>query len=79
MIFPDWTLSLWEEALTGTDDCLLKAEEIQKDFKEYVEDNGVVLAVCGGYQLLGNYYQTSDGLSLAWSWWICTPSRSQAV
>lgn len=39
-----------------------KLKEIQKDFKEYVEDNGVVLAVCGGYQLLGNYYQTSDGI-----------------
>ena len=35
--------------------------EIRKDFKEYVEDNGVVLAVCGGYQLLGHYYDTDDG------------------
>ena len=26
--------------------------EIQKEFKAYVEDNGVVIAVCGGYQLL---------------------------
>ena len=34
---------------------------IQKDFKEYVEDNGVVIAVCGGYQLLGHYYDTSEG------------------
>ena len=33
-------------------------KEIRKDFKEYVEDNGVVLAVCGGYQLLGKYYKT---------------------
>ena len=32
--------------------------EIQKQFKDYVEDNGVVIAVCGGYQLLGNYYKT---------------------
>ena len=30
-------------------------------FKEYVEDNGVVIAVCGGYQLLGHYYDTDDG------------------
>ena len=35
-------------------------KEIRKDFKEYVEDNGVVLAVCGGYQLLGEYYKTAD-------------------
>lgn len=38
-----------------------KLKEIQKDFKAYVEDNGVVLAVCGGYQLLGKYYQTEEG------------------
>lgn len=28
------------------------------DFRAYVEDLGVVLAICGGYQLLGDYYQT---------------------
>ena len=33
-------------------------KEIRDDFKAYVEDGGVVLAVCGGYQLLGNYYKT---------------------
>ena len=38
-----------------------RLQEIQKDFKEYVEDGGVVLSVCGGYQLLGNYYQTDEG------------------
>ena len=35
-----------------------KLKEIQKDFKEYVEQGGVVIAICGGYQLLGNYYKT---------------------
>ena len=30
-----------------------RLRSIQKDFKDYVEDNGVVIAVCGGYQLLG--------------------------
>jgi CobQ-like glutamine amidotransferase family enzyme len=43
-------------------------KEIQKDFQEYVESNGVVIAVCGGFQLLGKYYQTEEdiieGLSL---------------
>ena len=34
---------------------------IQKDFKSYVEDGGSVLAVCGGYQLLGHYYKTEEG------------------
>ena len=38
-----------------------KLKEIQKDFKAYVEDNGVVIAICGGYQLLGNYYKTGSG------------------
>ena len=31
-----------------------KLKTIRQDFKEYVEDNGVVIAVCGGYQLLGH-------------------------
>ena len=38
-----------------------KLKTIRKDFKAYVEDNGVVIAVCGGYQLLGHYYDTDDG------------------
>lgn len=45
-----------------------KLLHIKNDFKAYVEDGGSVLAVCGGYQLLGHYYKTSDstmeGLSL---------------
>ena len=36
-----------------------KLKEIQPDFKKYVEDGGVVIAICGGYQLLGKYYKTS--------------------
>lgn len=43
-------------------------KEISADFKAYVEDGGVVLAVCGGYQLLGKYYKTEtktiEGLSV---------------
>ena len=38
-----------------------KLKTIRGDFKEYVEDNGVVIAVCGGYQLLGHYYDTEEG------------------
>ena len=29
--------------------------------KAHVEDGGSVIAVCGGYQLLGHYYETDDG------------------
>ena len=36
-------------------------KKIQKSFHSYVEDGGTVIAVCGGYQLLGNYYDTSEG------------------
>lgn len=33
---------------------------IQKDLCAYVEDGGALLAVCGGYQLLGEYYETEE-------------------
>lgn len=43
-------------------------KDIRDDFKQYVEEDGVVLAVCGGYQLLGKYYKTPtktiEGLSI---------------
>lgn len=39
-----------------------KLKEIQKDFKNYVEQDGVVIAICGGYQLLGKYYKTEQGI-----------------
>lgn len=38
-----------------------KLREIRDAFKEYVEAGGVVIAICGGYQLLGNYYHTDQG------------------
>lgn len=34
--------------------------EKQNELKEYVENNGVLIAVCGGYQLLGKYYKTAE-------------------
>lgn len=45
-----------------------RLKEIQKDISDYAENDGVILAVCGGYQLLGHYYQLEkekiEGLSL---------------
>ncbi|MBQ9064333.1 MAG: glutamine amidotransferase [Blautia sp.] len=38
-----------------------RLQEIREDFQQYVEDGGVVIAVCGGYQLLGHYYRTEQG------------------
>lgn len=32
--------------------------------RAYIEDNGVFLAICGGYQLLGKYYTTPAGEKL---------------
>lgn len=33
---------------------------IRQEVSGFVEDGGVLLAVCGGYQLLGEYYKTSS-------------------
>ena len=45
-----------------------RIRDIRENFHHYVEDGGSVLAVCGGYQLLGHYYKTEEdtleGLSL---------------
>jgi lipid II isoglutaminyl synthase (glutamine-hydrolysing) len=46
-----------EQALIYDDLRRFKQEPLQKA----VDDGAQVLAVCGGYQLLGHYYQTSDG------------------
>ena len=32
--------------------------------KQYIEDSKVLLAICGGYQLLGKYYTTPEGEKL---------------
>jgi lipid II isoglutaminyl synthase (glutamine-hydrolysing) len=34
------------------------------DLRAIVEDGGVVLGVCGGYQLMGHHYETPDGEKL---------------
>ena len=45
-----------------------RLKSIREDFRRYTQDEGVVIAICGGYQLLGRYYQTEtetiEGLSL---------------
>lgn len=34
------------------------------ELKNYIDNGGVTLAICGGYQLLGNYYRLLDGKEL---------------
>lgn len=41
--------------------CKYLKKEAQS-LKDYVERGGVLLAICGGYQLLGNYYRTDRTL-----------------
>ena len=38
-----------------------RLQKIRQDLRDYVEDGGSMLAVCGGYQLLGHYYDTPEG------------------
>ncbi len=33
---------------------------MRQDFRSYVDEDGVLAAVCGGYQLLGSYYQLGE-------------------
>ena len=39
--------------------CSLLLEK-KEELKAYVENGGVLVAVCGGYQLLGKYYKTAN-------------------
>lgn len=36
-------------------------DDKQAAIKQYIEDGRVLLAICGGYQLLGEYYRNADG------------------
>lgn len=38
-----------------------KLREKRADMKAFTDDGGTVIAVCGGYQLLGQYYDTDGG------------------
>ena len=55
----------FEQSIVSSDLKNVKKEDLRK----YVEDEKVLLAICGGYQLLGNYYMTPnrekiEGLSI---------------
>ncbi|KHO61572.1 MULTISPECIES: type 1 glutamine amidotransferase [Thermoanaerobacter] len=51
-----------------------------KNLKAAIEDGLTVLGICGGYQLLGNYYQTSkgdklEGVGILDMWTIASTKR----
>ena len=37
--------------------------EIKEDLREYVESGGVLLGVCGGFEVLGKYYKIGDTIN----------------
>lgn len=39
-------------------------EDKQEHLKNYIENNKVFIAICGGYQLLGHYYMSADNEKL---------------
>lgn len=52
----------------------------ENELKAAIEDGLVVLSICGGYQLLGQYYQTADGtripgLGILDLWTVAGPKR----
>mgnify|MGYP002619946374 CR=1 FL=1 len=38
-----------------------RLQKVRPELRDYAEDGGTLLAICGGYQLLGHYYDTSEG------------------
>ena len=77
LISPSWTLFSWAAVQTERQMIVCsRLRDIQKDFKAYVEDGGTVLAVCGGYQLLGHYYKPTRVPSKAFLWWIYIRNRA---
>lgn len=37
-----------------------KLLDIKNDFSQYIENEGVTITICGGYQLLGHYYKLEN-------------------
>ena len=51
----------YEQSIVSND-----LNEVKKEtFTSYIEDEKVVLAICGGYQLLGKYYTAPNGEKIA--------------
>lgn len=50
----------FEQAIVSKD----LIENKRDDLKEYIENNKVFIAICGGYQLLGKYYMSAENQRL---------------
>ncbi|MDD6308700.1 MAG: glutamine amidotransferase [Clostridia bacterium] len=48
----DFEMSIVSKDLSGKN---------KEKMAQYIEDGGVLLAICGGYQMLGDYYMTAEG------------------
>lgn len=56
----------YEQSIVSND-----LNEIKKDaLTSYIEDGKVMLAICGGYQLLGKYYTAPNGEKNRWTWYF---------
>ena len=53
--------------------------EHKNEIRNYVEDNGVLVAVCGGYQLLGKYTSLKTKQSKDLIYLIFTPNKAKNV
>ena len=38
-----------------------RLQQVRPELRDYVEDGGTLIGICGGYQLLGHYYDTPEG------------------
>ena len=73
------TSSTWAAARTATRWPWPRTwPDTKRDALHAAADRGaVVLAVCGGYQLLGHSYQLGErGAARAWAWWTCARCAS---
>ncbi len=63
----DWSPEAWDLVLVGGGQDREQRRvhpDLQRrgqELREYVDDGGVVLAVCGGFQLFGHHYRGWDG------------------
>ena len=57
-----WSL---EVVKTTNNPSLLKTSQLKREaIGQFIQDNKVILAICGGFQLLGQYYIQANGVRI---------------